>query len=121
MPRESSCATHGDRFAERIVEVPVDEASFADTRLACAHTGCDCCVAMRGLWTAWGCKHTEEHQLQINLLHGEKKVCRADRQRAPGLRVVSLGSGGCLTDFEILLGLWASGVRLRGAHTVPDA
>ena len=82
MPRESSCATHGDRFAERIVEVPVDEASFADTRLACAHTGCDCRVAMRGLWTAWGCKHTEEHQLQINLLHGEKKVF-GPRQELP--------------------------------------
>ena len=89
MPRESSCATHGDRFAERIVEVPVDEASFADTRLACAHTGCDCRVAMRGLWTAWGCEHTEEHQFQINLLHGEKKVF-GPPPRAPGLRVFRL-------------------------------
>ena len=37
--------------------------------------------------------------------------CRSVARNQP-LRVVTLGSGALLTDFEVLLGLWARGVRL---------
>ena len=38
-----------------------------------------------------------------------------------GLRVVTLGSGACLTDFEILLGLWSSGVQLASFIAIDRA
>ena len=38
-----------------------------------------------------------------------------------GLRVVTLGSGACLTDFEILLGLWSSGVQLSSFIAIDRA
>ena len=59
---------------------------------------------------------------QLRRLAREKGAAAGARAAAPpgypppefaGVRVVTLGSGNLLTDFEILLALWKEGVRIE--------
>lgn len=43
------------------------------------------------------------------------------RQHLPGVRYVTIGSGGLLTDFEILLDLWTRGLRIDSIVAIDTA
>lgn len=42
-------------------------------------------------------------------------------QELPGVRLVTIGSGGLLTDFEILLDLWSRGLRIESICAIDTA
>ena len=58
---------------------------------------------------------------QMVVTRVSERLTRANKALEHGVRVVTIGSGALLTDFEILLGLWSRGLRIESIVAIDMA